>query len=198
MKKAFLTVSLLIALTALVGCTGSLTQTQRQQAKVQRMTVVNSGKPDDVLPAFISFTWDEQYNRILSAVNSDNENEVKDYIRSEMIAYLQTKGYQYQPDPQEADLVIGFLFALDDALADNKIQAKFGLVPGINRKAMGDPRYKKGTFILTLLDTQLETVYWRSAMQGFVDLETEKKNQNPDQIQKVLDLMMGGFPAAGR
>ena len=203
MKKIVLSVSLLISLIVLSGCTSPATQAQReeaaaQQRKTQRMTVVSSGRPADVLPAFRSFTWNDQYNRVLSAVNNDNENDIKGYIRSEVITYLHSKGYQYQPDPLKADLVIGFLFALEDDMADASIQEKFGLVPGINKSAVNDPRYKKGTFLLTLLDTQLKTVYWRSAIQGFVDLEEDKNDKSVNRMQRILALMMGDFPDAGR
>ncbi|MFT6986509.1 MAG: hypothetical protein ACJAT7_002350 [Psychromonas sp.] len=203
MNKIVLTLSLLISFIALSACSSSATQAQLEQAeaqqlKAQRMTVVSSAKPANVLPAFTSFTWNDQYTQVLSAVNSEKEDEIKDYIRSEVIAYLQTKGYQFQPDPLKADLVIGFLFALEDDMADKTIQEKFGLVPGVNKNVLSDPRYKKGTFLLAVLDAQLKKVYWRSAMQGFVDLEKDKNDKSVDRMQKILHLMMGDFPEAGR
>ncbi len=202
MKKIALTVSLFISLIALAACSSSSPESQIEQAKVQRkverMTVVSSGKPADVLPAFTTFTWNEQYNRVLSAVNNDNENAIKGYIRDELITYLETKGYRYQPDPMQADVVIGFLFALEDDIADKTIQDKFGLVPGLNKSIVTDPRYEKGTFLLAVLDAELKEVYWRSAMQGFIDLEKDKNDPSTHRMQAILQLMMGSFPKAGR
>lgn len=202
MNRIILSFNLFVALMVLSACTSSPSQEQLQQAEAQRaaqrMTMVSSGKPVDVLPAFTSFAWSEQYNRVLSAVNSDNQQAIKYYIRNELITYLQSKGYQYQPDPMQADVVIGFLFALEDDIADKTIQEKFGLVPGLKNHTQSVPRYKKGTFLLAVLDADLKKVYWRSAMQGFVDLEKDKNDPNTDKMQKILQLMMGEFPEAGR
>ncbi|GLS92491.1 hypothetical protein GCM10007916_35630 [Psychromonas marina] len=162
------------------------------------MTVVSSGKPDKVLPAFKTFTWNEDYNRVLSAVNQQSKIEVKEHIRAEIIRYLKTKGYVYQPDPIQADVVIGFLFALEDDLADQQIQDRFGLLPGINNSDITGKRYEKGTFLVAVLDNRAEFIYWRSAMQGFVDFENDRRDESTEHMQAVLDMMMGGFPQAGQ
>ncbi len=181
----------------LTGCSSTAEQVELER-KVTRMTVVSSAKPADVLPAFTSFTWNEEYSRVLSAVNDDSEKDIQQYIRNEIIRYLKTKGYVYQPDPIQADVVIGFLFALEDDLADQKIQDKFGLLPGVNASGITDKRYAKGSLLLAVLDTKLDQIYWRSAMQGFVDFEKDKHDDSVDDMQTVLGMMMGGFPKAGR
>lgn len=196
MKKMAVTLACLISLVALGACSSSV-QEQTQQAKVQkkaeRMTVVSSAEPAEVLPAFTTFTWNDGYNPVLSAVNDKQKNAVKTYIRDEVITYLKTKGYRYQADPDQADMVIGFLFALQDARADKTIRSKFGSLPGITKSG-----YKKGTFLLTVLDAQLKNVYWRSAVQGLVDLEKDRQDVNSVRMQNILEIMMGGFPKAGR
>lgn len=170
----------------------------KEEHKENRMTVVSSANPAKVLPAFKTFTWNDDYSRVLSAVNSQSKIEVEEHIRSEIIRYLKTKGYVYQPDPIQADVVIGFLFALEDDLADQQIQDRFGLLPGVNRNAITDKRYEKGTFLLAVLDNKADLIYWRSAMQGFVDLENDRLDDSTDHMQQVLNLMMGGFPQAGQ
>ena len=198
MKKIVVTVAVLVSLVSLVACSSS-PEVQSQQAKkpesVERMVVVSSAKPAEVLPAFTTFTWNDGYNPVLSAVNNKQENAVQAYIREELITYLKTKGYQYQPDPIQADVVIGFLFALEDSTADQATQNKFGLLPVLHKNQAG---YEKGSFLITVLDTQLKKVYWRSALQGFVDLEKDKNAQNTKRMQLILQLMLGGFPKAGR
>ena len=193
MKKIAVTVSLLVSLFALAACSSSPSEPQIEQVKVERMTVVSSAEPAEVLPAFTTFTWNDSYNPVLSAVNDKQKNAVKTYIRDEVITYLKTKGYRYQADPAQADMVIGFLFALEDARADKTIRSKFGYLPGMTKSG-----YKKGTFLLTVLDAQLKNVYWRSAVQGFVDLEKDRQNENGVRMQNILEIMMGGFPKAGR
>ncbi|MFT5758597.1 MAG: hypothetical protein ACI9LM_003343 [Alteromonadaceae bacterium] len=197
MKKRLFALSFIISFFVLTGCSSSVEKVD-QQRKANRMTVVSSAKPADVLPAFKSFTWNEEYSKVLSAINDDSEKDIQQYIRNEIIRYLKTKGYVYQPDATQADVVIGFLFALEDDLADQKIQDKFGLLPGINSSGITDKRYAKGSLLLAVLDAKLEQIYWRSAMQGFVDFEKDKQDENTDKMQTVLSMMIGDFPKAGR
>jgi len=202
MNRIVLSLSLFISLMVLSACSSSPSKAQLPAAEAQRtaprMTLVSSGKPADVLPAFTSFAWSDQYNRVLAVANSDNQQAIKSYIRNELITYLQSKGYQYQADPMQADMVIGFLFAFEDDIADKTIQEKFGLVPGPKNNAQSVPRYHQGTLLLAVLDADLKKVYWRSAMLGFVDLEKDKNDPSTHKMQQILHLMMGAFPKAGR
>jgi hypothetical protein len=197
MKKIVVAVALFISLIMLSACSSSPSEPQKEAAQLQsraeRMTVVNSGEPMKVLPAFTTFTWNDGYNHILSAVDNQQADALKSYIREQIITYLKTKGYRYQADPAQADVVLGFLFALQDAHVNKGIQSQFGSLPG-----MAKFDYKKGTFLLTVLDSELNKVYWRSAVQGFVDLEKERQAANNLPIQNILGIMMGGFPKAGR
>jgi len=201
MKKAMLLLSFITLLGLLVGCSSSIEPISKEpleERKTSRMTVVSSARPVDVLPAFKSFTWNDGYSEVLSAVNKSSEQDIQQYIRNEIVRYLQTKGYTYQQDPIQADVVIGFLFALEDDLADQNIQDKFGLLPGISSRSVSNARYEKGTLLLAVLDTRLEQVYWRSAMQGFVDFEKDRSDVQTEHMQTVLKLMMRGFPEAGK
>ncbi|TEW53546.1 DUF4136 domain-containing protein [Psychromonas sp. RZ22] len=169
----------------------------QEQSEVHRLTVVSSGKPAEVLPAFTTYTWSEQYNRVLSGLAGHNEKELQTYIRSQITEYLRTKGYQYRENPKQADVVIGFLFALEDDVADQSIQEKFGLLPGLSRSHVNDPRYEKGTLLLAVLDNQQKEIYWRSAVQGFLDLKDDKMNSSGSRMQGILNMMLGDFPGAG-
>jgi len=197
MKKCVLLLSFIFSLVGLIGCTAKTEEVAKDQ-KPHRMTVVSSANPAKVLPAFTSFTWNDEYSRVLSAINEVTEQEIQQYIRDEISLYLSTKGYVYQPDPSKADVVIGFLFALEDDLADQQIQQKFGLLPGISSTGITSARYEKGSLLLAVLDNELQKVYWRSAMQGFIDFEKDRSNENTKHMQVVLKLMMRGFPEAGK
>jgi len=202
MRRMVLLVGLLASLLSIIGCTTGTSEAEVQQTEMQkkaeRITVVSSANPADVLPAFTSFTWNNKYNLVLSALDNENEQQIKDYIRTEIILYLATKGYVYQADPLQADVVVGFLFALEDDVADELIQEKFGLLPGLNASRVNDPRYKKGTVLLNVVSKDLKKVYWRSAMQGFVDLAKTQDGERSVRMQAILQIMMGRFPQAGR
>lgn len=202
MKRMFLVVGLLAAWLSLSGCTALSPDTKLQQAEIQKETqrimLVSSASPRDVLPAFTDFTWSNEYNLVLSAVDSKSEYKLKAYIRNEIIRYLETKGYVYQPEPEQADVVLGFLFALQDNRANADIQQNFGLLPRLRAAKVNSPGYKKGTVMLNVLSADLKTVYWRSALQGINDLEKIQDDKTGERIQSVLGIMMGDFPPAGR
>ena len=202
MRKSVLLASLLIFLLSVTGCSTSGTKAKSQQAetaeKAQRITLVSSANPLDVLPAFTYFTWNEQYNVVLSADENQGQQQLKAYIRAEIIHYLATKGYVYQADSLQADVVIGFLFASEDDVADRLIEARFGLLPGLNPNRINDPRYRKGTLLLNVISPDLKKVYWRSAIQGLDDLANTQDDNRSAKMQSVLQVMLSGFPQAGR
>jgi len=167
-------------------------------AKAQRLTVVSSGVPKNVLPSFNTFSWRNEYSLVLSATDAKNETEIKTHLKTEIIHYLQSKGYVFQPDPIQADVIVGFLFALDDDIADADIKKRFGMLPGISAAGVDSSSYKKGTLLLEVLDNRLSQIYWRSAMQGFVELEKDKNDPDTKRIQYILSIMMGDFPNAGQ
>ena len=199
MKKLYFLFVLVGIQLTLAGCSTQTTPVKEVQEKVetQRLMIVSSGKPSKVLPAFTSYSWSEEYNQVLSSVVGQNKQEFKMYIRDQIKAYLSTKGYEYKEDPKQADVVVGFLFALEDAVADQTIQERFGLLPGLRRAKANDPRYEKGSLLLTVLDNQQKTIYWRSAVQGFVDLEKDRVESGSSRIQGILNMMLRDFPEAG-
>jgi len=202
MRRMFLLVGVLVAYLSLSGCTSSSPEDKLIQAEMQkqaqRITLVSSASPADVLPAFTNFTWDNEYNQVLSAADYRSEQRFKTYARSEIIRYLATKGYVYQADPTKAEVVLGFLFALDDDKANARIQQNFGLLPQLRAIKPNSPRYKQGTVMLNVISADLKKVYWRSAMQGIKDLDKMPDDKTGERIQSVLNIMMGNFPPAGR
>ncbi|WP_025563732.1 DUF4136 domain-containing protein [Psychromonas sp. SP041] len=200
MKKWYFLFVLVGMQLTLVGCSTQTTPVKEVQEKTetQRLMIVSSGKPSKVLPAFTTYSWSEEYNQVLSSVAGQNQQEFKSYIRDQIKAYLSTKGYEYKADPKQANVVVGFLFALEDAIADRTVQERFGLLPGLRRAKASDPRYEKGSLLLTVLDNQQKTIYWRSAVQGFVDLEKDRVESGSTRMKGILNMMLRDFPEAGQ
>lgn len=200
MKKIVLLFTLIVLQIGLFGCTSQEKKLEaaQEQSKTHRLTIVSSGKPSEVLPAFTTYTWSEEYNLVLSGVSGKSSDELQAYIRGEITTYLSTKGYEYRENPKQADVVIGFLFALENDVADETIQKKFGLLPGLARGNELDPRYEKGSLLLAVLDNEQKATYWRSAVQGFIDLEKDKSDDSENRMQKILGMMLGSFPQAGK
>lgn len=198
MKKVYFLFALFSLQFAIFGCSNQTEQTEVNDVKAQRLTVVSSGDPSTVLPAFKTYTWSKEYTQVLFGENGKDDDHLQNYIHAELKKYLSIKGYKYTPNANSADLAIGFLFASVDDVADKNIEDKFGLLPGLSRQSVNDPRYEKGSLLLAILNSEEQSVYWRSAVQGFIDLEKTSENESSARMQYILDRMLGGLPKAGR
>jgi len=197
-KKGLL--SLIVGLSfILLGCTSTVDEVQNDVDPA--LVLVNSGKPSAVLPAFTTYAWSAQYNRVLFGPVLNHEGQLKAYIKTEVARYLKTKGYQQQRDPESADVVIGFVLAVNDDVANPQLESKFGLLPGTQRQRANDARYKKGTFVLAILNNQLDKTYWRTAVVGLNDFETSPEHPlkpEDSRLPALLPIMLNGLPQAGR
>ena len=199
MKKLTFLFTILSIQVALLGCSNQAAQDESEtlQAPVQHLTLVTSGKPASVLPAFTTYTWSPQYNRILFGTRQGSEKELQTYIRTELTHFLSKKGYRYQRDSEQAEVVIGFLFALGNDIANQSLQNKFGLLPGVIRTRANEPRYKKGSFVLAIIDNKKNKTYWRAGVEGFMNFEDEAEDKETSRLPRILTMMLSGFPEAG-
>lgn len=201
MKNVVVRLSLLISLFVITACSTttqpqSLIEQIKEEPKADRMLVISSAEPNKVLPAFTTFSWDDDYSVVLPVRHTEEERAVKAYIQKELIRFLETKGYKYQPFPK-ADVVIGFLFAMEDTRASASLLGKFGVLPSSSNKVI-QKGYRKGTLLLNVLDAPLEKVYWRTALLGFVELADKLDAQEHEHMQVILNSMLGKFPMAGK
>jgi len=200
MKKTAFLITMFSFQLFLLGCASEPQKVDNIQVEVanQPLMMISSGKPSTLLPAFTTYTWSSQYNRILFGPIQGDETQLQTYIRSELISYLNSKGYVYQKNAQKADVIIGFVFALEDDVGNQNLQKKFGLLPGVIRQRNNQPRYKKGSFILGVLDRESDKTYWRSAVTGFTEFEKDVANKETSRLPLILKMMLGDFPIAGR
>ena len=200
-KKYFI---LIVIQFFLLGCTHNAsvttnhTETAKESNKDPALIMVSSGKAHLLLPAFTTYTWSPEYNRILFGNKKNNEIKLQKYIREEIISYLKQKGYLYEENPEQADVIIGFLFAIKDDVGNKKLQQRFGLLPSVIRNRVNTPRYQEGTFILAVLDNKGSKTYWRGGVKGLLNLEKEVKSKNNPLFPNVINLLLDDFPFAGK
>ncbi|RBW44942.1 DUF4136 domain-containing protein [Psychromonas sp. B3M02] len=196
MKKHLLFLLVAVQL-VLAGCTSTPVVKEEPIIEPEPLTLVSSGKPSKVLPSFTTYSWNDDYNFVL-AKEEATMLVLTPYIRQQVAKYMSSKGYKLVSNPDQAEMVIGFLFAADDVIANNQVEQRFGLIPGTVREKGADPRYKKGSLILSAMDNRTTKIYWRSAVRGFSDLERDKVTTNGSKMQYILSMLLGDFPEAGR
>ena len=196
MKKHLLFLLVAVQL-ILAGCTSTPVVKDVPAIEPEPLTLVSSGKPSKVLPSFTTYSWNDDFNFVL-AKEEATMLVLTPYIREQIEKYMSSKGYQLVDNPDQAEMVIGFLFAADDVIANNQVEQRFGLIPGTVRGKGSDPRYKKGSLILSAMDNRTTKIYWRSAVRGFSDLERDKATTKGSKMQYILSMILGDFPEAGR
>ncbi|MGJ8580951.1 MAG: DUF4136 domain-containing protein, partial [Psychromonas sp.] len=147
--KQYLLLIVLLQL-GLAGCTTTPVAEEAVNVEPEPLVLVSSGKPSKVLPAFTTYSWNDDYNFVL-AKEEATMLVLTPYIREQIEMYMSDKGYKLVGQGERSEIVIGFLFAADDVIANNQVEQRFGLIPGTVRHKGSDPRYNKGSLILSAL-----------------------------------------------
>jgi hypothetical protein len=117
-------------------------------------------------------------------------------LQEAIVTTLQGKGYRYSAEPEEGDLIIMYHIALDAPGADREqtVTHTAELQPSLNISSPDPGKYEKGILIIELTERATGLIAWRSALQGFANLElsdTERRQR----IGLMVDRMLAGVPA---
>ena len=192
MEKA-LFLCLLLGLTA---CSDSISQAQVSVEKAKRTTIVSASQPADVIPASWTYSWTERVN-IVPPHEKFNQDTVKKEFRAAVRTAMEQKGYRFEPVAEQADLLMGFLVAMESSMRDEEIGALFGLSPGLMSSGEDPERYEKGTVVIAVLNPVNQQVYWHTALQGFADFEQTKPGVQ-SRLNGLVAQMLSDFPLAGK
>lgn len=108
-------------------------------------------------------------------------------IRGEITGVLLEKGFPMQ-DAAHADRFITFALGLDDQLSDDRMDAIFGLRPGLP----ADDQVPRGTLAIVITDARTGEVMYRAAAQAFAtfDLPREQRLLRVrGAVRRLLDAM---------
>ena len=81
----------------------------------------------------------------------------------------------------------------DDPRTDADIDRHFGINPGLPSQGPKGPSYEKGTVIIDVSDVDAHKSLWRSAMQGYVNLDLPA-SERKERIKRVVSMMFNSFP----
>ncbi len=194
MKTSYLILSCVL-LPLLAACSKSETTAVEAASKdVQRTTIVSDATPKQSIPISKSYTFVDQVNVVVADPRLDQQ-QVQEEIRNAIAAVMQEKGYTYEPELAQADLVMGFVLALESGVSDEQLIAKFGLSPGLV-SISHDGRYEKATLVLGAMATDTETIFWKSMLQGFADFERTQQ-ESERRVDGLVAQMLAELPKAG-
>ena len=111
---------------------------------------------------------------------------LKDLIHEQLIQ----KGFKYTTSTDNSDFLVMFTVAVEDALSDEAINERFGILPGFQTSAKQQNDYTKGTLVIDIQNKFTHQSLLRGAIQGFAkfDLSNEdRKIRLQAAVQRVLN-----------
>jgi len=117
-------------------------------------------------------------------------------LQEAIVATLQGKGYRYSAEPGEGDLIITYQIALDTPGADRQPAGTSAaeLQPSLFMNSPDPGKYEKGTLVIEVTDRASGLTAWRSALQGFANLELSDAERR-QRLGLMVDRMLAGVPA---
>lgn len=148
-------------------------------------------KPDLAFPVDTVFSWSPETSHFFNDSRLDNAN-IHELLRDSIENELMTRGYRVADGSMYS---ISYVAALESALSDEDINAHFGINPGLSSKSSSAKSYEKGTVIIDVSDNKEHISLWRTAMQGYVNLEIPN-HLRKKRVVDVVSAMFRDFPRA--
>ena len=145
-------------------------------------------------------------------VSGDNPMQLSDFQKERidvaLAQELRNRGFNVVEDPSEADMLLSWHLGVQDkqdvrTYETPNYSAGYGRYGGYNRYSMYNcwncsntevrvTNYTEGTFIIDMIDTDLQKSVWRSVTQS--KLKGKKEEDEPGEINEAAALVLGGFP----
>jgi hypothetical protein len=179
-----------IAILAALLCAGCATDKvfEEELGRSNMITVENSAIP---IPPSATFAWAPQITRYYSDPRFKN-TPLQGMFHNAIKRKLQEKGYRYTPSPDQSDLLVGYVLALESAVSDDAIKRIYGVEPGFLAESPDREKYEKGTVIIDVYETRTRRSVWRTILQGFAvfDLSEEERR---GRVEATVNMMLQGF-----
>jgi hypothetical protein len=117
-------------------------------------------------------------------------------LQEAIITAMQGKGYRFSAVPGEGDLVVHYKVTLDEPGTPRE-QTETDtdqLQPSLNLVSPDPGKYEKGSLVIELTERSTGIIAWRSALQGFANLELSDSERS-QRIGLMVDRMLAGVPA---
>lgn len=188
----FFAVSMLALM--MIGCAQQQTSSG-QAATVQAtpFSVVATGDSNFNASQAQTFSWSSSMQE-LTGVPRLNEVALRDMLKDSISRNLNAKGYRYQGEQGQGDLVVGYSVSLDDSEMNSDAARRSGVIPSLNFSTPDPEKYEKGTIVIEVTQSANGIVAWRSALQGFsiIDLEDADRRKRLD---GMVARMLSGLAA---
>lgn len=116
------------------------------------------------------------------------------YLETALGHTLAAKGYRYSGTADEYGLLVAYRVVLGDKTDSIQPGSQYGINPGLTAATPDGDHYAKGALVITVLDNKTGRTAWRSALQGFADLDIPA-HVRQQRINAIVASMLAGFPS---
>jgi len=192
MTKIVPAVLILAALLMLSACAEMTSPESSEAAALGRTSLVYTSDPDFKPQPGDFYAWLPEAIQVYRDQRIP-EGSVEGVLRKAIRDELGARGYRYTASQASSNFLVGYAVALESALDDAAIAAKYGLQPGLVGSGIDNTRYEKGTLIVYLVEPGRMRVVWRAALQGLVVLDLPPEMREP-RIRAAVSQVMARLP----
>ena len=195
--RLFSTLAALLAacLMSASGCSQQKPSLEHGSIPSLPFSVVATGDSRANIRNASTFSWGKDLQQEVPGQTQGNI-PIGTLLQEAIVATLQGKGYRYNMAPGEGDLIVTYKIALDASGTDRGLVETSGnqLQPSLNITSPDPEKYEKGTLVIEVTDSLTGFTAWRSALQGFANLELGDAERR-QRIKLMVDRMLAGVPA---
>ena len=162
------------------------------EPELMRSSVVVVVHPEFASIELKSFSWADNHSDV-SAELKKTDFSVSNLIDEAIKQAIKQKSYAFS-DNRKGSLLIQYHVSLASELNDMALTLKYGLSPGLRANSQIAKEHERGTLIVDIIDTGLNKVVWRGAVEVFTGIEDSQKGRQK-RINSLLVELFSGIPS---
>lgn len=119
---------------------------------------------------------------------------VRHYLESAINNAIAAKGYRFSSMAAADTLLVGYRVILGETTDATQPARDMGVSPGLVSASPDTERFERGTLVILIVDNLTRRTLWRSALQGFADMDIPA-DVRQRRINEIVASMLAGFPA---
>ncbi len=164
--------------------------------RLRGLSIAATSANDFTLTPQSRFAWLEEGREIHQDERLQGSG-MAELIEGAIQERLQSLGFRFEDDRTQAELLIAYVAGMEDAVTDQELLSRFGLLPGYPSLKTTDSPLGRGALVLYLVDANTRRVVWRCAAQTLVDFDAPADVRRK-RIATGISSMLETLPIAGR
>ncbi len=168
----------------------------QEAERMRGLSIAATTANDFMLKPETRFAWLEEGREIYQDDRLQG-SDIPALIEAAIEERLERLGYRFEDERSKAELLIAYVAGLEDAVTDQELLSRFGLLPGYPALKVSDSDLGRGSLALYLVDPNTRRVVWRCAAQTLIDFDAEAEVRR-QRVAAGISSMLQTLPIAER